>query len=99
VTSHLFIVSSRQKYVIETTLAGVLVRKINMPFCGAGCNLCDLVFAPGTDGSPRRLYLTDPGRDNDAFWIRPITTTASCTRCGSSPSPSERKASSRSRTH
>jgi hypothetical protein len=27
----------------------------------------DLVFAPGTDGSPRRLYLTDHGEDNDPF--------------------------------
>jgi len=60
-------VSSRQKFVIETTIAGVLVRKINMAFCGAGCNFSDLVFAPGTDGSPRRLYLTDRGRDNAAF--------------------------------
>jgi hypothetical protein len=66
-TNHLFLVSSRQKFVIQTTMAGVLVRKINMPFCGAGCNFSDLVFAPGTDGSPRRLYLTDRGRDNDAF--------------------------------
>jgi hypothetical protein len=63
----LFLVSSRQKFIIQTTMAGVLVRKINMPFCGAGCNFSDLVFAPGTDGSPRRLYLTDRGRDNDAF--------------------------------
>jgi sugar lactone lactonase YvrE len=66
-TNHLFLVSSRQKFVIETTMAGALVRKINMPFCGAGCNFSDLAFAPGTDGSRRRLYLTDRGRDNDAF--------------------------------
>lgn len=67
VTKHLFIVSSRNKYIIETTMGGVLVRTINMPFCGAGCNLSDLVFAPGTDGSRRRLYLTDRGKDNDTF--------------------------------
>ena len=67
VTGHLFIVSSRQKFIIETTIAGKLVRKINMPWCGAGCNFSDLVFAPGTDGSPRRLYLTDRGRDPSVF--------------------------------
>jgi hypothetical protein len=66
-TGHLFMVSSRQKFVVETTIGGKLIRKINMPFCGAGCNFSDLVFAPGTDGSRRRLYLTDRGRDNDAF--------------------------------
>jgi hypothetical protein len=33
----------------------------------AGCHISDLVFAPGTDGSPRRLYLTDRGRDGDNF--------------------------------
>lgn len=66
-TGHLFMVSSRQKFVIETTTGGALVKKINMPFCGAGCNFSDLVFAPGTDGSRRRLYLTDRGKDNDVF--------------------------------
>jgi hypothetical protein len=25
------------------------------------------MFAPGTDGSPRRLYLTDRGKDNDLY--------------------------------
>jgi uncharacterized protein YjiK len=67
VTGHLFMVSSRQSFIIETTVAGALVRKIDMPWCGAGCNFSDLVFAPGTDGSRRRLYLTDRGKDNDAF--------------------------------
>lgn len=67
VRKSLFIVSSRNKYIIQTTMAGALVRTINMPFCGAGCNISDLVFAPGTDGSRRRLYLTDRGKDNDAF--------------------------------
>jgi DNA-binding beta-propeller fold protein YncE len=67
VTKHLFIVSSRNKYIIETDMNGVLIRTINMPFCGAGCNISDLVFAPGTDGSRRRLYLTDRGKDNNAY--------------------------------
>jgi hypothetical protein len=67
VTKHLFIVSSRQDYIIETTINGALVRTINMPFCGAGCNISDLVFAPGTDGSRRRLYLTDRGKDPSVF--------------------------------
>jgi sugar lactone lactonase YvrE len=67
VTRHLFIVDSGKKFILETTMRGALVRKINMPFCGAGCHISDLVFAPGTDGSRRRLYLTDRGRDNDAF--------------------------------
>lgn len=66
-TGHLFMVSSGQKFVIETTMGGSLVKKINMPFCGAGCNFSDLVFAPGTDGSRRRLYLTDRGKDSDVF--------------------------------
>ena len=66
-TGHLFIASSRNSYIIQTTMKGVLVRRIAMPFCGAGCNFSGLAFAPGTDGSPRRLYLTDRGRDNDAF--------------------------------
>ena len=29
------------------------------------CNLTGLVFAPGTDGAPRRMYLTDKGVDGD----------------------------------
>ena len=67
VTGHLFMVDSGKKFILETTLAGKIVRKIATPFCGAGCHLSDLVFAPGTDGSRRRLYLTDRGRDNDTF--------------------------------
>jgi uncharacterized protein YjiK len=63
---HFFMVSSSQKYVLETTGSGALVRTIDMSsFCAAGCNLSDLVFAPGTDGSRRRLYLTDRGVDNN----------------------------------
>lgn len=66
-TKHLFIVDSGKKFILETTMGGQLIRKIGTPFCGAGCHLSDLVFAPGTDGSRRRLYLTDRGRDGDTF--------------------------------
>jgi len=44
------------------------VQTINMLFCRDDpvCRgFSDLVFAPGTDGSRRRLYLTDRGLDND----------------------------------
>jgi hypothetical protein len=69
-TGHLFTVSSNQRFVLETTLAGAFVKTIDMPFCRdgtvPGCRgFSDLVFAPGTDGSRRRLYLTDRGVDND----------------------------------
>jgi hypothetical protein len=67
VTGHLFMVDSGKKFILETTLRGKIVRKIATPFCAAGCHLSDLTFAPGTDGSRRRLYLTDRGRDNDPF--------------------------------
>lgn len=67
VTQRLYIVDSGKKFILVTTLAGKLVKKIATPFCGAGCHISDLVFAPGTDGSPRRLYLTDRGRDSDNF--------------------------------
>jgi sugar lactone lactonase YvrE len=66
-TKHLFIVDSGKKFILETTVGGQLVKKIGMPFCGAGCHISDLAFAPGTDGSRRRLYLTDRGRDGDNF--------------------------------
>jgi sugar lactone lactonase YvrE len=66
-SDHLFLASSRNKFLIEATMGGKLVRKIGMPWCGTGCNISDLVFAPGTVGSGRRLYLTDRGRDNDVF--------------------------------
>ena len=66
-TGNLFIVDSGKKFMLQTTMNGHLVRKIGTPFCGAGCHLSDLMFAPGTDGSPRRLYLTDRGKDNDLY--------------------------------
>jgi sugar lactone lactonase YvrE len=67
-TSHLFTVDSKKHFVLETTLAGAFVQTINMLFCRDDpvCRgFSDLVFAPGTDGSRRRLYLTDRGVDND----------------------------------
>jgi hypothetical protein len=63
-TGHLFTVSSKQHFVLETTLAGASVKTIDMPFCRTGLNGCrgfSDVFPPGTDGSRRRLYLTDRG--------------------------------------
>ena len=67
-TGHLFTVDSKKHWVLETTLAGAFVQTIKMPFCRDDpvCRgFSDVVFAPGTDGSPRRLYLTDRGVDNE----------------------------------
>lgn len=68
-TGHLFIVDSKKHWVLETTLAGAFVQMIDMTFCRRVDNDCrgfsDLVFAPGTDGAPRHLYLTDRGVDNN----------------------------------
>jgi hypothetical protein len=65
----LFLVSSEQCPIFETTLGGTIVRSIDTgAICAPGTattGFSDLVFAPGTDGSPRRLYLTDHGTDND----------------------------------
>ncbi len=65
-SGYLFLASSRNDFLIQTTLGGRRVRTIQMPWCNVGCNISDLVFAPGTDGSRRRLYLLDRGKDNDA---------------------------------
>jgi hypothetical protein len=67
-TGHLFTVSSKTHFVLETTLTGQFVQWIKMPFCrdDLDCRgFTDLVFAPGTDGSRRRLYLTDKRVDNN----------------------------------
>jgi len=62
-THHLLIVSSRQRFILETTWGGALVRKIDLT--GLGIKAASgITFAPGTDGSRRRLYLTDSGVDN-----------------------------------
>jgi hypothetical protein len=67
----LFLVSSEQCRIFETTLGGEVVRRIGTrAICAPGTatiGFSDLVFAPGTDGSPRRLYLTDHGEDHDPF--------------------------------
>jgi hypothetical protein len=67
----LFLVSSEQCRIFETTLGGAVVRSIDTSaICAPGTattGFSDLVFAPGTDGSPRRLYLTDHGEDHDPF--------------------------------
>ncbi len=60
---HFLIVSSRQAFILETTWNGALVRKIDLT--GLGIKAASgITFAPGTDGSRRRLYLTDSGVDN-----------------------------------
>jgi sugar lactone lactonase YvrE len=70
-SGHLFAVDSRRHFILEMTLTGGFVRAIDMPFCRAAnpttpCRgFSDLVFAPGTDGSPHHLYLTDRGVDNN----------------------------------
>jgi hypothetical protein len=67
----LFLVSSEQCKIFETTLNGTIVRTIGTSaICAPGTatiGFSDLVLAPGTDGSPRRLYLTDHGQDHDPF--------------------------------
>jgi hypothetical protein len=73
--------------VLETTLAGAFVKTIDMPFCRTALNGCrgfSDVFAPGTDGSRRRLYLTDREVDND---VDPAENDGSCIRSSSWTSP------------
>jgi hypothetical protein len=67
VSNHVFIVNSNVNEIVETTFKGALVKRIVIPSgeCPPACNLTGLVFAPGTDGAPRRLYLTDKGVDGD----------------------------------
>jgi len=59
----LFIVSSRQKFILVTNMLGGLIRKIDISGLGIKAP-SGITFAPGTDGSRRRLYLTDSGVDN-----------------------------------
>jgi hypothetical protein len=67
----LLLVSSEQCPIFETTLGGAVVRRIGTSaICAPGTatiGFSDLVFAPGTDGAPRRLYLSDHGQDHDPF--------------------------------
>lgn len=63
-THHLLIVSSRQRFILETTMNGALIRKIDLT--GIGIKAASgITFAPGTDGSRSRLYITDSGVDNN----------------------------------
>jgi hypothetical protein len=59
----LFIVSSRQHFILETDLAGHLIQKIDIS--GTGIKAASgITFAPGTDGGSGRIYITDSGVDN-----------------------------------
>ena len=61
---HLLIVSDRQSFILETTMGGKLVRKIDISATDIKA-ASGITFAPGTDGSPSRLYITDRGVDNN----------------------------------
>ena len=61
---HLFIVSSRQRFILETTLRGGLVQKIDISGLGI-VSASGIAFAPGTDGGRSHLYLTASGVDNN----------------------------------
>ncbi len=61
---HLFIISSRQEYILETTMKGGLVQKIDISGLGIR-SASGIAFAPGTDGGRSRLYLTASGVDNN----------------------------------
>jgi DNA-binding beta-propeller fold protein YncE len=59
----LFIVSSRQRFIVVTNLKGQLLRKIDTS--GVGIKAASgITFAPGTDGGRGRIYVTDSGVDN-----------------------------------
>ena len=60
----LFIVSSRQHFILETTMKGALVRKIDLTSVGVKA-ASGITFAPGTDGGKGRIYITDSGVDNN----------------------------------
>jgi len=61
---HLFIVSSRQRFILETTMKGGLIQKIDLTGLGI-VSASGITFAPGTDGGRSRLYLTASGVDNN----------------------------------
>jgi hypothetical protein len=60
----LFIVSSRQHFILETTMKGAIVRKIDLTSVGVKA-VSGITFAPGTDGGKGRIYITDSGVDNN----------------------------------
>jgi hypothetical protein len=59
----LFIVSSRQHFILETDLAGRLIQRIDISAAGIKAP-SGITFAPGTDGGRGRIYITDSGVDN-----------------------------------
>ena len=60
VTDHLFIVSLGQHFIVEMTMKGRLVRRIDLSGTGIH-HPSALVFAPGSNGRPHHLYVTDRG--------------------------------------
>ena len=61
------IVSSADKFIVETTRAGRLVRKIDLSTTGIR-RASGIVFAPGSTPATRatrHLYITDRGTDNN----------------------------------
>ena len=58
----LFMVSSRQDFIVVTDFQGRLIRKIDLSGTGIVAAR-GATFAPGTGGHPRRLYVTDAGVD------------------------------------
>jgi DNA-binding beta-propeller fold protein YncE len=64
VSGHLFIVSSSDHYIAETTMSGSLVRLINTSAAGI-VNAAGITLAPGTNNpSQRNAYIADRGLDN-----------------------------------
>jgi uncharacterized protein YjiK len=64
VSGHLYIVSSSDPYIAETTVSGVLVRLINTSAAGI-VNAAGITLAPGTNNpAQRNAYIADRGLDN-----------------------------------
>ena len=59
-----FKVTPRQHFILETTMKGALVRKIDLTSVGVKA-ASGITFAPGTDGGKGRIYLSDSGVDNN----------------------------------
>ena len=66
-TGHLFIVSSTEKLIAETTLDGQLVNLIDISFTGIQ-HPAGIAFAPGSDDrSVQHIYVADRGLDNNPY--------------------------------
>ena len=64
VSGHLYIVSSSDPYIAETTVSGTLVRLINTSAAGI-VNAAGITLAPGTNNpAQRNAYIADRGLDN-----------------------------------